>query len=730
MSSVFMSIDDIIKYIDNMPLSTIFDTLIIKHIRSQHPTLTKKDKNKLLLHISKYNDNGYWITLNSIKVYSIWEPDNAIFEARKKGIFRYKIWHEKNFAKIIIESLIDSQKLFNYSDYTLSFLNNKLKLSWLYDYYIDSENRIIKGLKKLNRNRLIIKDDLNGHIEESIIKDLLAYIEDAFSKEKNVVHGRYDDLSGYSIEQISESVSYLLFLAMGNIARNPQNRYIVNPKTIDSHDLQKLILLGCKICQLNEWEVLVDFFNYNVNDLNLKDVIIQDRVQDFEKSYRLAYIFQKTQHFLTYKEVTSKSTGVSIFDVCKSYIKSSNINLSIRKKEHGITRLVFNFDSKLIMMLNSINKEQMYLEEIIAIRQFSHDYTNDEKELLNRKVSKHCTLYDVIKFQRVFIFINYLTKHFLYSNESRNVILNSLLPSFSKKELCNLLMKAFGDKDKVSEMIELFTPNFEKKLDLQYTPLFYFDNRYYIPLSLTAKSNILRNCIATSRTQGNQEANIMREPIVKKCEEIFKKCSLKPVVLVNRSIKYKNQNGEMDVFVVTDNYIIIIECKCPLFPVNNFEMRGNYDHLLKATKQLDLWREAFLDINYHKEMLKNWNVQYKERKILTCIVFGNRSFNGLTLNGHPVRFINELSNFIIKGNIRTENRSYRLWSSEMLTEKDVIDYLSDKSVVTKFRFDAMIETLECIKVQGINLQLKSFAISQETMDYQLEKNFNHNEFHC
>lgn len=159
-------------------------------------------------------------------------------------------------------------------------------------------------------------------------------------------------------------------------------------------------------------------------------------------------------------------------------------------------------------------------------------------------------------------------------------------------------------------------------------------------------------------------------------------------------------------------------------------MRGNYDHLLKATKQLDLWREAFLDINYHKEMLKNWNVQYKERKILTCIVFGNRSFNGLTLNGHPVRFINELSNFIIKGNIRTENRSYRLWSSEMLTEKDVIDYLSDKSVVTKFRFDAMIETLECIKVQGINLQLKSFAISQETMDYQLEKNFNHNEFHC
>ena len=75
-----------------------------------------------------------------------------------------------------------------------------------------------------------------------------------------MVHGRYDDLSGYSIEQISESVSYLLFLAMGNIARNPQNRHIVNPKTIDSHDLQKLILLGCKICQLNEWEVLVDFF--------------------------------------------------------------------------------------------------------------------------------------------------------------------------------------------------------------------------------------------------------------------------------------------------------------------------------------------------------------------------------------------------------------------------------------------------------------------------------------
>lgn len=211
--------------------------------------------------------------------------------------------------------------------------------------------------------------------------------------------------------------------------------------------------------------------------------------------------------------------------------------------------------------------------------------------------------------------------------------------------------------------------------------------------------------------------------MVDRCRKIFQKCTLNPVVLANKPVKYKNQKGELDVLVVTENCIIIIECKCPLYPVNNFEMRGVYNHLQKATKQLDVWQQAFLDINYQKQKLKDWNITYKKRQVLTCIVFGSRLFNGLTFNGHPVRFINELDNFITRGNIRTENNAYRVWSSVFLTEKDIIDFLSEKSVVTQFRFDAMIESKECIKLNGIRLQFESFVTSQEKMEYQLEKNF-------
>lgn len=721
MSSTLMTMDEIINYIDSMSENTVFDDSTIKFIKSKHPNFTKKDRDKLLLHISKYVENGYLITLNSIKVYSIWNADEAVCESRKKGVFRYKVWREKNYAKIIIESLINSRKWFNYSNSTLSFLTNKLKLSWLYDYYIDAENRILKGLRKMNGNRMIKKNNMKIEIEESIVIDLLVYIEDWFDKDKADVYGKYDDLSGYSKEQISESVSYLLFLLINKIDKKVPNVCVVNPKTVDSYDLKKLVLLGCKVCQVNEWEVMVDFFNYNVKELAPNNFCIQANDPNFEKSYRLAYISQNSQHFFVSQKIVSKNKSVSIFDVCDYYIKNSKIKYKLMK-EYEIKRLAINFSYELINNLNAINDQHMYLEEIIAIRQFSHDYTDNEKELMCRKVSAHCTLYDVIKFQRLFIFLSYLITYFL-SNESRNFVINSILPRFSKEALEKLLMIVFLDKNKVSEIIMLFTPSFDKKLDLQYTPLFSFNDCYFIPMSLTAKSNLIRNCIASSRSQGCQKANIMDEPMVDRCRKIFQKCTLNPVVLANKPVKYKNQKGELDVLVVTENCIIIIECKCPLYPVNNFEMRGVYNHLQKATKQLDMWQQAFLDINYQKQKLKDWNITYKKRQVLTCIVFGSRLFNGLTFNGHPVRFINELDNFITRGNIRTENNAYRVWSSDFLTEKDIIDFLSEKSVVTQFRFDAMIESKECIKLNGIRLQFESFVTSQEKMEYQLEKNF-------
>lgn len=344
--------------------------------------------------------------------------------------------------------------------------------------------------------------------------------------------------------------------------------------------------------------------------------------------------------------------------------------------------------------------------------------------MLNISVTEHCKLIDVIKLQRIFYFLCYFTTDYLYPNESKEIVFNSLVPAFSIEDLNNIFNGVFEDSIKTSELIHLFTASFEKKLDLQYTPLVLLNGYYHIPMSIAAKSNLLRNCIAISRASGNKESNIMSEPMVNECAQIFKECTLHPTVLTNVKIKHNQQSGEIDVLVVTENYVLIIECKCPLCPVNNFEMRSDNDHLHKAVKQLDLCKQAFEDLNYQKLLLKNRKIPYRPRQILTCIVFGNRLFNGLSFSGHPVRFINELNNFMINGTIRTDKKVYSIWEGAELAEKDIISYLSENTDITRTRFEAMIKRVEHIKLGKMKLSLESFGIAQETVDYQLDSRFN------
>lgn len=166
-----MSIRDVIIHIDSMTETDVFDKGTVNYIQSLHPNLTNSDRKELKRRISKYTEFGYLITLNTIKAFAIWDSDEAILEARKKGVFRYKVWKESNYARDIISDLIENAHLFNFSVQSLSFLQNKLKLAWLYDYYQSEEKRIVKILKKLHKDRKILRSISDISIEESLIKD-------------------------------------------------------------------------------------------------------------------------------------------------------------------------------------------------------------------------------------------------------------------------------------------------------------------------------------------------------------------------------------------------------------------------------------------------------------------------------------------------------------------------------------------------------------------------------
>lgn len=177
--------------------------------------------------------------------------------------------------------------------------------------------------------------------------------------------------------------------------------------------------------------------------------------------------------------------------------------------------------------------------------------------------------------------------HQLLSQKNSKKIISSLLPSFSRKNLISTVGKIIGSSLKAEELIMLFTYNKKYKLDLQYTPLLSYSDYIMMPLFLTVKSNFLRNCIAQSYIVKNQIVNQEdKEYLVLRLKEILENNHPNFKVFTNKKFKYNNRNGEIDVILITDDSLYLFECKAPLEPTSNFELRSTNDHICKAANQL------------------------------------------------------------------------------------------------------------------------------------------------
>lgn len=71
---------------------------------------------------------------------------------------------------------------------------------------------------------------------------------------------------------------------------------------------------------MNEWEVLIDFFDYDVDNLENNHYVIKAKDPDFEKSYRLAYIQQTSQLHFVQQKIVKQGRGISLKDACDLYV--------------------------------------------------------------------------------------------------------------------------------------------------------------------------------------------------------------------------------------------------------------------------------------------------------------------------------------------------------------------------------------------------------------------------
>jgi len=95
----------------------------IASAKIQKSNLSNSDKKFLLSIIGRFKEQDLDRTLKAIKMYAIWESNEAISESRKKGVFRYKAYgFRKNQALYLLKDLTRNGSAFAFSEQTYKYL--------------------------------------------------------------------------------------------------------------------------------------------------------------------------------------------------------------------------------------------------------------------------------------------------------------------------------------------------------------------------------------------------------------------------------------------------------------------------------------------------------------------------------------------------------------------------------------------------------------------------------
>lgn len=703
------------RLMDQIDLS-LFNEKMYNELKIQKSKLSNRDKKYIL----KVLANSKWETketvLKAIICFAIWEPNEAISQARRKGILRYKVFGDKgkNKARYYLEYLISKKEVLGFSEKNNKYLKQKYELEWLESFYNKTEEKIDTEIANHYQGR--IRKRIKGiNFESSLHKELLAYIDMLFFLERQT-QTRYDYniLSTFSQEEIAEGVSYLLYKYIEKYGISTEKNYCVDASYINSDRIEKLILFACQINYVLELELLIDFYDYDIrNEGNC--IILRSKDETLEKSIQLGYIKQEMQKRLFFAKRYSRHGKEVCLETSSELIADKLGDKIYKRISNGIlTRYRFEIPTVLLEKMaeqKGGGKVQLFLEESLELKHFSKEMCMNMNELYEKKVTQNCNAYDILLCQRFFRMMYYIQKYVYQNEKDTKVILQSLIPSMDKENLKAMIFMLLKNQQKVDEVYDLLSYNIDYKFDIQYTPFLEVGSKVIFPISVLSCSNLMRNTIAYSYLSKNEIVNDDggAEPLVKMCENCFRQCSYKYEIFTNKKFKYKGKKGEIDVLVVSDSDLIIIECKGPLVPTSNFEMRATFEHIEKSQKQLDLSKKAFEDDGFRNKFFRDsLQIDGKRRNVYTCTILGHRLFSIWSGVRHPIRNIHELDMILNNGEISSTFAKWSIWKEQKYSHADLLDFLSQDGVFIKIMQDSMENYSNKLTFAGKTLQYESY----------------------
>ena len=288
----------------------------------------------------------------------------------------------------------------------------------------------------------------------------------------------------------------------------------------------------------------------------------------------------------------------------------------------------------------------------------------------------------------------------------------SLLPVFRKDKLLHLLGKCVSD-EAAEAFLRIATYDHASSVgvfDVQYQPLIVGKDHYLVPMNVLCSSDLLRNLLYTQRkkVQGIDTDS----PMQRLAQALRRQFSQ---VAEGTKLRVQGALLEIDIVVVVQRRLLLIECKSAFHPCGVHELRTSYEHVQTARKQLDRLREAVRheDVRRRLYVSLKWDFGPVD-EILTCVVTGNRLFNGYMIGGHPVRSAYEMINMLVEGTIRIGDEEFGVWRKPDFEPQDLLDYLAGSTVHSDLT-GSFLDAARSFELGGTTMSVWTYVLDGERL---------------
>jgi hypothetical protein len=489
-----------------------------------------------------------------------------------------------------------------------------------------------------------------------------------------------------------------------------------------------------------EWEELIDVHAYRAIRISRRAVLVEPSSALYEKSIRHGFLQAGQQQLVA--ALTSNNKGLSLADFTRRFLREYPQLLRAVRIEEPFPRYVIAF-AAYDRILPILRTEAVFAEEAAMLETIMAEHVLQPDEIRSFEIADGVTLWDLILVQRLFRLMNVTVREAIREDVrgALPTVMHSMLPTFSKERLGDLLRAAIGKEP--DGVINFLTANeLDSRFDLHYQPLLALsDGGYVLCPFLLGHANLVRNAWQVSQRRAH--VGKAPDPAEIALSEVIRAAG--GDASVNIKFSYQGLAGDFDVLACLDGECFAIEFKRALFPGSVRELRGSLDPMQKAAAQLDRLQALWASPDFRRTLSEKLSAERWSQHGLhairtsgtlhTAVVLSNRMFSGWKERGHPVRGINELLSFLLDGEIRLRfpdklaerarvprEHSIQTWSGKRVCGADLRRYLAEDLIHGAIQ-QSMLPITRTVDVGDTRVVESTFALELMTLGQRLEERF-------